>query len=203
MAVQGPFYLPRLSPAPTTFVEHVRWTLVNFVCYKIKMAIPGFPRVQTAWMFPDGTDIGCRIWVRVPVTLGHTRAYSIEDMESDMWIDCGRGADGPSSDMISRSIKILRFPFDEPRDLVHPFTIVVASQRRTGADVYPPNQLINQLVPELTEPWLGNVLVFKHGKSKRQPIINISDRDSSLVEIIVARVIWDGLVGNEDLSGAD
>jgi hypothetical protein len=47
--------------------------------------------------------------------------------------------------------------------------------------------MISAWIPELPVPWHGNVLVFKRGKGKGNPIINIVDADGALVEVILKR----------------
>ncbi|KAK6975075.1 hypothetical protein R3P38DRAFT_3238209 [Favolaschia claudopus] len=148
---------------------------------------PAWRRSQSAWLFPDGSVIGQKVWVKVPVCRGRTRAFKATHMEIGLWMDVARGGSIGTVNGENRSIRIDRFPFDEPQDLKHSFTIVVADQSSDQPTTYPQNMLINGLVPELTQPWIGNVLVFKHGTTAMKGIINLKDEDSALVEAIVKR----------------
>jgi hypothetical protein len=138
-------------------------------------------------LYPDGNTLNQQYWVKVPVIHGLTRARKIMELEVDLWIDAGRGGFEGTSDASLTSIRIDRFPFDEPRDLKHSYTIAVASQDQHGMFLYPRNRLVNQLEPNLLEPWRGNVLVFKHGSKPSKEIINITDNDVALEEAILKR----------------
>jgi hypothetical protein len=138
-------------------------------------------------LYPDGNTLNQQYWVKVPVIHGLARAQKITELEAEMWIDSGRGGLEGTSDASLTSIHIDRFPFDEPRDLKHSYTIAVASQDQHGMFSYPRNRLINQLAPDLLEPWRGNILVFKHGSKPAKEIINITDNDIALVEAILKR----------------
>ncbi|KAJ6482088.1 hypothetical protein C8R47DRAFT_1218073 [Mycena vitilis] len=174
----------------------VSWDNVHFVRNAIKSSQPAFARKQAAWLFPDGDLIGRRLWIRVPVSRGLQRAYRIEELEFDMWLNCGRSGAVPTTDGDHNTLLVKRFPFDEPIDLEYAYWIVVADQRTWGPNVHPVNTLINRLVPGLGQPWRGNVLVFKRGKGKTHPIVNITDSETTFVEAIIKRVIRDGLVGS-------
>jgi hypothetical protein len=138
-------------------------------------------------LYPDGNRLHHRYWVKVPVIHGLKRARKFTELEADMWIDGGRGGFEGTNDASLTSIRIDRFPFDEPRDLKHSYTIAVASQEPHGMFVYPQNRLIRDLVPDLLEPWHGNVLVFKHGSTASKAIVNITNEDVALVEAILKR----------------
>ncbi|KAJ7126124.1 hypothetical protein C8R44DRAFT_874497 [Mycena epipterygia] len=187
--------LPVLPPRPTTTVIRMRWVLIHFMRHSIKYTMTSSAKVKSAWLYPDGDIINQRMWVRVPCVHGVKRACTVEDMETEKWIDCARGASTNATDYGRLSLTVHRFPFDEPVDLEYSFTIVVASQRFEGPNVYPVNDIINAMVPGLTRPWRGNVLVFKHGKTAAKPIINIQDEDTTFVKILLKRVLRDGLVG--------
>ncbi|KAJ7858198.1 hypothetical protein B0H13DRAFT_1901964 [Mycena leptocephala] len=178
-------------------MPNLSWTHIHFVRNVIKFMRPPFSRKQYGWLFPDGDQIKRRVWVGVPVILGRTRAFHLEELETDIWMDGGRGGNGPTSDITRNSILVDRFPFDEPCPLEYAFYILVADQRTTGPDVHPVNELVTSWIPELAVPWRGNVLVFKRGKGKGNPIISINDRDSTFVEAIIKRVIRDGSVGKQ------
>jgi hypothetical protein len=128
-----------------------------------------------------------RFWVKVPVIHGLTRARKITELETDMWIDAARGGFEGTSDASVTSVRIDRFPFNEPCDLKHSYSIVVANQDRHGLFLYPENTLINKLVPDLLQPWRGNVLIFKHGSTESKAIVNITDDDVMLAEAILKR----------------
>ncbi|KAJ6475030.1 hypothetical protein C8R47DRAFT_701306, partial [Mycena vitilis] len=187
---------PSLLATTMALLAPVSWDNVHFVRNAIKFCQPAFARRQAAWLFPDGNLIGRRLWVRVPVTRGLRRAYRIEQLEFDMWLNCGRSGAVPTTDGEHNTLLVERFPFDEPVDLEFAYWIVVTDQRTWGPNVHPVNALINGLVPGLALPWRGNVLVFKRGKGKGHPVINISDNETTFVEAIIKRVIRDGLIGS-------
>ncbi|KAJ7270470.1 hypothetical protein C8J57DRAFT_1508500 [Mycena rebaudengoi] len=194
--MSAPVPLLRALPAKaTSLLPQMTWVHIHYTHFKIKIAIPAFPRKQAAFLFPDGDSIGRRMWVRIPVLHGFARAGGASQMDTDRFIDCHRGGADSSFDVDKTSIKISRFPFNKPRDLRHTYSIVVCPQRDSGPRLYPVNTLINSMVPELAQRWRGNVLVFKHGTTNAQNIINISLEDMALIEAIVMRVIRDGLVG--------
>ncbi|KAJ7300445.1 hypothetical protein DFH08DRAFT_973866 [Mycena albidolilacea] len=160
----------------------------------IEKHIPEWPRLQTGLLYPDGNTLHQPYWVKAPVIHGLKRARKITELEVDMWIDGGRGGFEGTNDASLTSIRIDRFPFDEPRDLKHSYTIAVASQDQHGMFLYPENRLIRGLEPGLLDPWRGNVLVFKHGSTASKAIVNITDEDVALVEAILKRVLRDGLI---------
>ncbi|KAJ7607069.1 hypothetical protein DFH06DRAFT_1149542 [Mycena polygramma] len=188
-------------------MQALTWDNIHFVRQAISAMVPvsslsfvsttspktvaqGFARKQAAWLYPDGDQIGRRVWVRVPVVRGLTRAYWPDQLETDMWIDGGRGGSGPTTDVSQHCFLVDRFPFDEPQELDYAFWIVVADQRTWGPDVHELNTIVNRLVPGLAHPWRGNVLVFKRGKGgpgKPRPIVNISEEDGTFVEAILKR----------------
>jgi hypothetical protein len=146
-----------------------------------------WPRLQTGLLYPDGNTLNQQYWVKLPVIHGLKHARKITELEADMWIDRGRGGFEGTNDASLTSIRIDWFPFDEPRDLKHSYTIAVASQDQHGMFVYPENRLIRGLKPGLLEPWHGNILVFKHGSTASKAIVNITDEDVALVEAILKR----------------
>ncbi|KAJ7439167.1 hypothetical protein B0H11DRAFT_1934758 [Mycena galericulata] len=169
--------LPPAPPQPTTVLERMRWTFINFVRHSIKVASPRYGTIKSAWLFPDGDIVRRRVWIGVPVVRGVKTAVCVEKMETEMWIDCARGGSSTAVDYGARSITVKRFPFDSTRDLKYAFTIVVSTQRNEGPNVYPENELINRMMPDLPRPWRGNVLVFKHGITSKRRIIHISESD--------------------------
>ncbi|KAJ7273857.1 hypothetical protein C8J57DRAFT_1505979 [Mycena rebaudengoi] len=190
--------LPPLPPVITSFVPVMDWVIIHRVRDAIKSASPVFARKQSAFLFPDGDQVNRRLWVRVPVLRGFRRAACASEMDTDRFIDCCRGGSSAATNLENTVIMIKHFPFDEPVDLVNAFTIVVAPQRNAGPRVYPVNQLITCLMPGRVRPWRGNVLVFKHGTTKSQSIINISEEDLTFVKAIIMRVLCDGLVGGDE-----
>ncbi|KAJ7017287.1 hypothetical protein C8F04DRAFT_1279708 [Mycena alexandri] len=184
--------------AAIQLLPSTNWDGVHFVRDLIKSKKPGFARVQAAWLFPDGditdfTNIRRRLWIRVPIALNKRRAYNLEDLETEMWMNLNRVATGPTSDIDRNSVLVDRFPFDKPHPLEFAFYVLVADQSTSGPYVYPENGIINRWLPDLPQPWRGNVIVFKRGKGHGHPIINISEQDTTFVEAIVKRVIRDGL----------
>jgi hypothetical protein len=87
-------------------------------------------------------------------------------MDTTHFTDCYHNGIETSLNVGQTSLHVDRFPFDEPNDLLHSYTIVVASQRSSGHNIQPLNNMINHMVPGLVTPWRGNVLVFKHGPKK-------------------------------------
>ncbi|KAJ7692072.1 hypothetical protein B0H17DRAFT_1200656 [Mycena rosella] len=189
----------------TNVLPTMTWGIVNFVRSAVAWAPKPFPRRQWGWLYPDGSSIKKRIWIKVPVIGkrpdGTGLAYSIAHLDTTLWMDCGRESAQPYEDSADLAICIDKFPFDDHDNLDHFFTIIVTSQRTTGPVVHPVNDMINRMVPDLPRPWRGNVLVFKHGKRRMHPIINISPEDGTFVAVLIKRVPRDGLVGNEDLGG--
>ncbi|KAJ7266932.1 hypothetical protein B0H12DRAFT_1068158 [Mycena haematopus] len=165
-------------PRPTTKLPEMHWAFVQWTRQEIELAKTGDSKTARAILIPDGRSMTDWVWVRVPVHTGLRRALTIDDLNTDIWIDASRGAGSATSDLTGRSFQINRFPLDEPRDLAHSYTIVVAPQHTKGPNVHPENHLINKLVPELEKPWRGNVLIFRHSKSTARFVINIEDERS-------------------------
>ncbi|KAJ7086505.1 hypothetical protein C8R44DRAFT_893570 [Mycena epipterygia] len=188
---------------PAAIIRDMTWVFIDYVRFLIKSTSPGYARIQSAWLFPDGVEVNRRLWVRVPVVKGLSRAYSATEMETELWIDAARGVAAGTMDGDLTSIRIDRFPFDEPIDLKHSFTIVGADQNFCGRHKYPVNNILADMVPDRAVPWRGNLLVFKHGKTAKKPIINIDDNDSALVEAIIKRVLRDDLIGEEARNATD
>ncbi|KAJ7500710.1 hypothetical protein B0H11DRAFT_2225109 [Mycena galericulata] len=171
------------------------WERVFRLVDVVKDAVYGWKRTQYAWLYPDGHLKRGGLWACVPVVRGHKYAYDVDHMETELWLDATRGHGGPTTDLDRTSHTVHRFPFDEPCDLPHSYTVVVMAQRSSGHGLDPINFNIVSMVPELELPWRGNVLVFKHGKGLRPRIISIQREDIALVDAIVKRVIRDGLCG--------
>ncbi|KAJ7233416.1 hypothetical protein C8J57DRAFT_1532341 [Mycena rebaudengoi] len=176
-----PSLLPPLLPLITSFLPGMDWAIIHRVRNAIKNAIPAFARKQSAFLFPDGDQVERWLW-----------------MDTDRFIDCHRGGSGAAIDLDNTIIMVKHFPFDKPVDLVNAYSIVVAPQRNRGPNIYPVNRLITGLIPGLAHPWRGSVLVFKHGTTKSQSIINMSDEDLAFVKAILIRVLRDGLVGADN-----
>jgi hypothetical protein len=148
-----------------------------------------YTRTQYAFLFPDGVYLTHHMWARVPVVHGKDVGYIVDNMETELWLDATRGGSAPMDDLDINSFTVRRFPFDEPCDLEHYYTVVVTDQSTEGPDVYPINLTITKMIPDLGQPWRGNVLVFKHGKSAGNRIISVEREDVSLVAAIVKRCV--------------
>ncbi|KAJ7724237.1 hypothetical protein B0H16DRAFT_1736840 [Mycena metata] len=144
-------------------------------------------KTVTAILIPDGTDLDRWAWVRVPLLFDLRRANCVDDVDTEIWLDACRGSASATSDLTGRSFQINRFPTNEPHDLPHSFTIVVTPQHTEGTNVHPINHHINRLVPDLKEPWRGNVLVFRHGKTAAKSIVNMEEKNWTAIEMIIAR----------------
>ncbi|KAJ7331504.1 hypothetical protein DFH08DRAFT_814824 [Mycena albidolilacea] len=142
---------------------------------RIEKHTPERPRLQTCLLYPDGTRLHQRYWVKVPVVHGLKRAQKITELEADMWIDRGRGGFEGTNDASLTSIRIDRINTDSL------YTPETASSGTSS--------------PGLLEPWRGNVLVFKHGSTASKAIVNITDEAVAFVEAILKRVLRDDLIG--------
>ncbi|KAJ7651590.1 hypothetical protein DFH06DRAFT_1331544 [Mycena polygramma] len=178
----------------TVELPAMQWADVAFTREQMELEATEESRSVKALLLPDGDLIRRWVWVRVPLHRGVRRAPTVDDVDTDIWMDACRGSGSAFCDLTGRSIQINRFPLDEPRDLEHPYTIVVAPQHTKGADVHPINHGISRLVPELTIPWRGNVLVFRHSKSDKRYLINVEEKDWTAVEMIISAVFRKGIV---------
>jgi hypothetical protein len=79
------------------------------------------------------------VWARVPLHKSTLRARTVDELDVDIWFDAGCSIGEASSDLTGRSFLIERYPLDEPKDLTHSYTIVVAPQHTIGANVHPIN----------------------------------------------------------------
>ncbi|KAJ6486494.1 hypothetical protein C8R47DRAFT_1072431 [Mycena vitilis] len=138
-----------------------------------------------AILIPDGVTLRSWVWARVPLHGDVQRAHSVDEVDTDVWLDAGRTGGSATSDLTRRSFRVDRFPLDEPNDLRHSYTIVVTQQYDTGPNVHPLNSQINTMVPDIAVPWRGNVLVFRHGKTAKTQLINVEDRNWDAIEIIL------------------
>ncbi|KAJ7623950.1 hypothetical protein DFH06DRAFT_1340274 [Mycena polygramma] len=179
---------------PTTELPSMAWEYVNFVRDQIELTSVETSKTVKAVLIPDGLAIPHWVWVRVPLHAGIRRAIDVHEVDTDVWIDCGRGISPASYDRTGLVFQINRFPLDEPRDLQHSFTIVVAPQDTTGPHVHPINHLITRLVPELDAPWRGNVMVFRHSKTANHWIVNVKERNCTGIEWIISAVFRRGIV---------
>ncbi|KAJ6490173.1 hypothetical protein DFH09DRAFT_1105255 [Mycena vulgaris] len=180
----------------TTLVPPMDWDNVSFTRANVdlaEMVMPAFTycskdtKSVLAWLIPDGTLLQTRLWVRVPIHDGLKRPTTIDDVNTDVWFDSGRGIASPTSDLTGRSIHVDRFPLDAPRDLPNAFTFVVAPQHTSGPNVHPVNAAIKRLVPDAYPPWRGNVLVFRHAKSIEKPIVDVEEQFWIAATIIISR----------------
>ncbi|KAJ7079401.1 hypothetical protein B0H15DRAFT_954037 [Mycena belliarum] len=161
------------------------------------------PKVTTrlAFLFPDGETIRRCLLVRVPVKNGVRRPTSVDDMQVSMWLDCGRASGDASADLADYSRHVVKFPIDSRAAATYTYTVVVTSQRTSGGLVFPVNACVTDMLPPDSQPWRGNVLVFKHSARSGWPIIGVTESSKELVNTIVSYVIAEGLVGVEDLGG--
>ncbi|KAJ7880942.1 hypothetical protein B0H13DRAFT_1891525 [Mycena leptocephala] len=173
---------------PTNEIPPMSWDLVRFTREQIKLEQTEESKTVKALLMLDGISISGWVWIRVPLHQGIRRAYDVDEVDTDVWFDAGRGTGRASSDLTNRSFQIDRFPLNEPRDLKYSYTIVVTSQHTEGPDVQPINHNINCLAPDLELPWRGNVLVFRHGKSAIKPLINVEEKDCTAVEWVISTV---------------
>ncbi|KAJ6495818.1 hypothetical protein C8R47DRAFT_1064862 [Mycena vitilis] len=138
-----------------------------------------------ALLLPDGRYVDGWVWVRVPVHHGLDRAFDVDEVDTDLWFDACRGTGESTSDLTNRSFQIDRYPLDEPCDLEHSYTVVVASQRTDGPFIYPVNMNLKRLIPDLDTPWRGNVLVFRHGKTSNKVLVNVVEKDLTGIKWIL------------------
>ncbi|KAJ7098816.1 hypothetical protein B0H15DRAFT_945325 [Mycena belliarum] len=139
--------------------------------------------------------------IRVPVKHGVTRPLSVDDMQVDAWLECGRGSGEASIDLTENSRHVLNFPLDSGATAQNTYTVVVTSQRTSGGLVHPVNPLVTELLPVDSQAWRGNVLVFEHSVDVGRPIIGVTESSKALVVSIVSYLLSKGLVGLEDLGG--
>ncbi|KAJ6495749.1 hypothetical protein C8R47DRAFT_1069598 [Mycena vitilis] len=180
---------------PTVELDPMEWDFISYTRDRIQCEATNQSKTVKALLIPDGNSIRQWVWVRVPLHPGIKRAATVDELDVDIWMDAARGMGNASSDLTGRSFQINRFPFDDTKDLDHSYTIVVAPQHRCGAHVHPVNSLINRAVPDLINPWRGNVLVFRHGKKGNKAIINVEEKDWTAIEWIVSAVFRKGVVG--------
>ncbi|KAJ7752673.1 hypothetical protein B0H16DRAFT_1723595 [Mycena metata] len=172
---------------PKEQLPHMDWPFIVFTRDRIEDEHRLGRKTVTAILIPDGMLLDKWVWVRVPLLFDLRRAQHVDDVDTEMWLDAGRGGASATSDLTRRSFQIDRFPLDEPQDLRNSFSIVVTPQHTTGHNIYPINQMINRLVPDLKEPWRGNVLVFRHGKTAAKSLVNMEEKNFTAIEMIVAR----------------
>ncbi|KAJ7452424.1 hypothetical protein B0H11DRAFT_2245900 [Mycena galericulata] len=190
--------MPSESITKTHTIEVPQMTLEQVFHTRdvIKQMYPETPKMPFALLFGDGWDLRAPVFVRVPLKANVKVAQSVHDLDVDIWLDAGRAASGASLDLERLCHQVDRFPFDSTTNLTHSYSVVVASQRGRGGNVYPHNRMVSNLVGA---PWRGNVLVFRHGTTVHKRIINITEKELAMA--ILTRVIQDGLVGSDDYSG--
>ncbi|KAJ7075977.1 hypothetical protein C8R43DRAFT_1143717 [Mycena crocata] len=190
MDTSSPASTTRLvAPMDFAFVNVTRARVVDFHQDTI---------TKYAWLWPDGEIMGEPVFVRVPAKYGVRVPLTVEDMDTEVWLDSSRGACNSTEDLEDMSITIDRIPLDAPNALTFAYTVVVASQRREAGNVFPVNALVNKLVPGLANPWRGNVLVFRHGKTQKRKIIGVSESSREQVQSIIQYTISSQLVGTQD-----
>ncbi|KAJ7623956.1 hypothetical protein DFH06DRAFT_1340282 [Mycena polygramma] len=185
------YYRPGV-PRPTEVLNEMTWDHVEFTREQINRDTTAGCKTVKAILIPDGQIMNNWVWIRVPLHPGVRKAATVHELDTDVWIDAGRGSSGPSYDRTGRVFQINRFPFDEPEPLQHSFTIVVAPQNTTGPNVHPINVKINRRVPSLEEPWRGNVLVFRHSSQQNKPLVNVEEKDCTVVECIITTAFRTG-----------
>ncbi|KAJ7672961.1 hypothetical protein DFH06DRAFT_1123722 [Mycena polygramma] len=139
-----------------------------------------------AWLLPHGERTSqCRI--RVPATVGVTKAYSVADLDTHAWFDSAAINPPAHVDLSLNVIRVERFPLGAPSTLDHAYSVLVVSQQSAELHGVPINYLISGSLPHMQRRWRGNVMVFKHGKRAGNPIINVTREDTVLVKAIVKR----------------
>ncbi|KAJ7917303.1 hypothetical protein B0H13DRAFT_1870484 [Mycena leptocephala] len=170
----------------TTTIVPMDWAIMDLVRQDVEAMKKFQPVSHTALLFPD--CLSAWEWVQVPLVAGIVKVFSVDDVNSDIWLNTHRGGGKATDDSAANTIRIDRFPFDEPCDLDHSYSIVTTSQRDTGPNVHPINVTISSWIPELHRPWRGNLLVFKHGKRAGKPLISVTSEDTVIVKAIIKRV---------------
>ncbi|KAJ7098748.1 hypothetical protein B0H15DRAFT_797416 [Mycena belliarum] len=136
----------------------------------------GFADFQDTDMQLVVASVKRHILVRVPVHTGVLRPTSVDQLDTEIWFDAGRGIASPTSDLTGRTFEVERFPDNAPQDLEHSFTFVVAPQHSRGPNVHAVNQTILQFAPDLSPPVRGNVLVFRHGGPPRKYLADMEEQ---------------------------
>ncbi|KAJ7112793.1 hypothetical protein C8R43DRAFT_961790 [Mycena crocata] len=172
----------------TSYLPEMGWTHLDAV--RAYLDDTKFSRYQYARLYPDGMRLDT-MFVKVPVVCGYDRAHLVQQMEVELWLDGMRGGGEASIDYDRHAYMVTSSPFDGLA-LEFAYTVVVADQREEGHHIYPPNYKVSALA-QLPTVWRGNVLVFKHGKSSKHPIISMQREDVALVDLIVRRVLREGL----------
>ncbi|KAJ7098811.1 hypothetical protein B0H15DRAFT_945320 [Mycena belliarum] len=198
MSLQPPSYDPS-----TSWVPKMSWPLIDTTRRMLDSPAmkKNVKKSTYAILYPDGDRFDTPVFVKVPMKRGLPSAHSVHDMEVGLWMDGSRGACAAAEDLSALSYHVNRFPFDSVDELPYAYTVVVSTQRTQGGNVFPVNALINRLVPGLLNPWRGNVLVVRHGRTRARRVVAV--RELELAAAIVTRVLRDQLVGMEDLSGRD
>ncbi|KAK7027685.1 hypothetical protein R3P38DRAFT_3190748 [Favolaschia claudopus] len=181
---------PQVAQIPPT-----SWESVKVVRAYIESRNPPYPALKSAFLYPDGNEINQRVWAKVGVLHGLKQAYNLAHLDTSLWMDNARRMGTATCDLESDSYYVHTFPFDQAMRLEHGFYFLVDDQTATETGALPVNCLVTSMLLERSVPWRGNVLIFKCGKSKGNPIINIAESDAALVEVILQRLIRDGRLG--------
>ncbi|KAJ7826127.1 hypothetical protein B0H14DRAFT_2596040 [Mycena olivaceomarginata] len=56
-----------ITVMPAVLLQQMTWVLIHFVRNIVTARVVPWPRSQYAWLFPDGTAVGRRLWVAVPL----------------------------------------------------------------------------------------------------------------------------------------
>ncbi|KAJ7081409.1 hypothetical protein B0H15DRAFT_800339 [Mycena belliarum] len=124
----------------------------------------------------------------VPVHRGVARPTSVDDLDTEVWFDAGRGIASPTSDLTDRCFRISRFPADAAQDLKNPFTFVIAPQHSTGRNVHPVNETMRTFAPDVWPPLRGNVLAFCHSKARKGQLVDVEEKHWIAVTLMAARI---------------
>ncbi|KAJ7430411.1 hypothetical protein B0H11DRAFT_2263414 [Mycena galericulata] len=157
--------------------------------------VPPFEKFYVAMLFPTGCTKTA--WVDVPLRMGVDNARSAQDLDLTWWISPGTGQNAGCIQPHMNSITITHWPFDDPMPLDRSYTVFSApqllnGQRPSDSGVHPENEIINRMVPGLTTPWRGNVLVVRSAPRRRSPdgVDDMTEKDIYQTKSIVRRVIW-------------
>ncbi|KAK7013973.1 hypothetical protein R3P38DRAFT_2788225 [Favolaschia claudopus] len=124
------------------------------------------------------------------------QARTAAQVNAELWFDASRGS---GEAWVDREGRVFDFNFkskQEERECQYSFTVVVAPQHATGNDVHPINYHIMKTVDGLDRVWRGNVLVFKRGKSRNRPFVDIQPADIVALEWVIPKVFLETISPN-------
>ncbi|KAK6992732.1 hypothetical protein R3P38DRAFT_3225005 [Favolaschia claudopus] len=149
-----------------------------------------------AILIPDGPVISQLVWVRVPFLGDVRQARTAAQVNAELWFDASRGSGEAWVDLEGRVFDFNFKSKHEERECQYSFTVVVAPQHATGNDVHPVNYHIMKTVDGLDRAWRGNVLVFKRGKSRNRPFVDIQPADIVALEWVIPKVFLETISPN-------